>query len=159
MITAIFSTISFPLLFHLCVWTMFPLRYCLAQQGLEDLPLSVSLRRFSPLSLILSGCTTASPLFAFLPYSCTPPGSFLCRGGGWLSHVDALSLYSMIDSPAPQQHPESRHINKLVFCLPPRQQCRPAGIKFISMLNGYSAALLSTLRLYCCQHIPKTRFR
>ena len=40
-------------------------------------------------------------------------------GRCWLSHVDALLLYSMIGSPIPQQHPKSRHIDNLVFCLPP----------------------------------------
>lgn len=40
-------------------------------------------------------------------------------GECWLSHVDALLLYGMIGSPTPQQHPKSRHIDKLMFCLPP----------------------------------------
>ena len=39
-------------------------------------------------------------------------------GECWLSHVDALFLYSMIGSPTPQQHPKSRHIDKLMSYLP-----------------------------------------
>ena len=68
-------------------------------------------------------------------------------GKCWLSHVDALSLYSMIGSPTPQQHPKSHHINKLVFCFPPTQQRRPAGL---SLFRCSMATLLSyCLRLDC----------
>ena len=91
---------------------MFPLRYCLAQQGLEE-P--------SPLGF--------------------PPAAFTAFSG----------TIRLSDCP--------HHIDKLMFCLPPTQQRQPAGIKFISVLNGCPAALLSTLRLFCYQHRPKTRFR
>lgn len=68
-------------------------------------------------------------------------------GECWLSHVDALSLYSMIGSPTPQQHPKSRHIDKPVSCLPPTQQRRPAGL---SLFRCSIATLLPyCLRLDC----------
>lgn len=138
---------------------MFPLRYCLAQQGHEFCPpLGFPPAAFTAFigTIRLSDC----------PHSvCFPPlrlygiPAVSSAGECWISHVDALSLYSMIGSPTPPQHPKSRHNDKLVFCLPPTQQRRPAGMLFISVLNGYPTALLSTLRLYCCQHNPKTRFR
>ncbi len=61
-----------------------------------------------------------------LPHPVCPPPLRLygiqavpSAGECWLSYVGALFLYSMIGcSPTPQQHPESRHIDKLVFCLP-----------------------------------------
>ena len=76
--------------------------------------------------------------FAFLPlFGCMAYRQFFSARKCWLSHVDALSLHSMIGSSTPQQHPKSRHIDKLMFCLPPTQQRRPTGIKFISVLDGY----------------------
>ena len=138
---------------------MFPLRYCLAQQRLEDLPPLVfppaAFTAFSG-TIRLSDCPHLICFPRLRLYGIPAVSS---AGVCWLSHVDALFLYSILGSSTPPQHPKSRHNDKLVFCLPPTQQRQPTGMLFISVLNGYPTALLSTLRLHCYQHSPKTRFR
>lgn len=93
---------------------MFPLRYCLAQQRLEELshfgfPSAAFIAFLG--TIRLSDC----------PHPVCPPSFWLCgilavssAGECWLSHVDALSLYSMIGSPTPQRHPKSRLEVKLL---------------------------------------------
>ena len=120
---------------------------------------STSLHHISTVSQVLFGYPTACKLSTFLPFlGCTAYliSHSLC-GAHRLSLVDMISLYDMTwfsDTAgvyvfSPYRIPSC--------CFPPSSQRQPPIQQSFRCSIARPAALLSTLRTYCCQHEPKTR--